>query len=109
MAETFTSFLLDLTDSPSALAAFHADPRSAMHQAGLSEAEQSIVTSRDAGRIAAAIQTELGGLDPVGAVAATWVVVLVSVSSSSLSAGVRAGVGGDLIERLRALAATPGR
>lgn len=108
MAETFTSFLLDLADSPSALAAFHADPRTAMTKAGLSEAEQSIVASRDAGRIASAIQTEIGGLDPVGPVAATWVVVLVSVSSSLVAAGhVRAG--GDLVGRLRALATATGR
>jgi len=109
MAETFTSFLLDLADSPRALAAFHADPNAAMREAGLSEVEQSIITSRDTGRIAGAIQTELGGLDPVGPLAAVWVVVLVSVSSSSLTAGDRSRLGGDLIGRLRALGTTTGR
>lgn len=109
MAETFTNFLLDLADSPRALSAFHSDPRTAMREAGLSEAEQSIITSRDTGRIAAAVQTELTGFDPVGPLAAVWVVVLVSVASSSLTAGDGARHGADLIGRLRALGTTPER
>jgi hypothetical protein len=59
-----TDFLIELSTSASAFAAFKADPETIMQEAGLTKAQRDAVKSKDPNRLSAAVLAEFGVQGP---------------------------------------------
>ena len=64
MATNLTNYVLQLAQDPAALEQLQQNPQAAFENAGLSPAEQAVLTSGDPRTITTAIATDLGMTSP---------------------------------------------